>query len=90
MMETEMMLRLIAIVVASGLLLSSFDYSLVTSYVKNLFKRTPRVAPATNKEVEFLDVVESWHTLKNQCKELGLEAALEKLDEVFPLLNMEE
>lgn len=89
-METEMSLRIIAIVVAGGLLISNFDYSSVISYVKNFFKRKPAVNPVIENDVEFLDVVESWHTLRNQCQELELQAALEKLNEVFPLLNVEE
>ena len=89
-METEMMLRLVAIVVAGGLLLSNFDYSSVISYIKNWFTRKPVVTPVVEDEVGFLDVVESWNTLRNQCRELGLDTALEKLDEVFPLLNVEE
>lgn len=89
-METEMMLRLIAVVVAGGLLLSNFDYSSVISYIKNWFTRKPVITPVVENEVEFLDVVESWHTLKSQCQELELHAALDKLDEVFPLLNAEE
>lgn len=90
-METEMMLRLLAIVVAGGLLISNFDYTPVIHYVKNFFKRkTPVVTPVVENEVDFLDVVKSWHILRSQCEELELQSALEKLDEVFPLLNSEE
>lgn len=91
-METEMILRLVAITIAAALLLSNFDYSPVLSYVKNFLKRRkPEVIVVDNEETtDFLDVVESWNTLRNQCKELELVSALEKLDEVFPLLNVEE
>ena len=96
-METEMLLRIGAISIAITLLFVNFD---VLSSVKNFFKslKTP-VAPKTvaittvtpsKQEVSFLDVVDSWHTLKNQCKALRLDLAIDKLDEVFPLLNVEE
>lgn len=87
-MEPEMIFRTTAILIAAGLLASNFNYSPVITWVKNLFKKTPVVSPKSS--VEFLDVVGSWHTLKSQCKELGLTEASDKLDEVFPLLNTEE
>lgn len=96
-METEMLLRIGAISIAITLLFVNFD---VLSSVKNFFKFlqtsvTPKATTITTvvpakQEVSFLDVVDSWHTLKNQCKALQLDLAIDKLDEVFPLLNMEE
>lgn len=87
-METEMVLRVLAIIIAAGLFASNFNYTPTLTWIKSLFKKTP-VTPNKN-EVDFLDVVQSWHTLKNQCKVLELNEATEKLDEVFPLLNTEE
>lgn len=39
------------------------------------------------EEVTFLQIVDSWHTLRSQCEAYGLTEAVEKIDEVFPLLN---
>ena len=43
-----------------------------------------------SESVSFLTIVESWHVLRSQCEEYGLKEAVEKVDEVFPLLNTEE
>ena len=87
-MELEMIFRIAAIVVASLLLLSGANYQPIFSWIKSLFKKK-NVVPF-NSGVNFLDVVSSWHTVKEQCVELGLNEAAEKLDEVFPLLNSED
>lgn len=88
-MEIEIILRVVAVVIAAVLLLSSFDYSTIILYIRNLFKKKSEIV-VLKEDVEFLDVIESWHILRNQCKELDLDVAIEKLDEVFPLLNLEE
>jgi len=87
-MEPEMMFRIAAIVVASFLLLSGANYQPMLSWVKSLFNKKNVVPSHSN--VNFLDVVSSWHKVKEQCVELGLNEAAEKLDEVFPLLNSED
>lgn len=90
-MDTETLLRVIAVSLAAVLLLSNFDYSGIVNYIKSLFKRTPKPAPAPVKEeVSFLEIIESWHVLRHQCEVYGLKEAVEKIDEVFPLLNTEE
>jgi len=90
-METETVLRVVAVVLAAVLLLSNFDYSGMLNYVKGIFKRKPKPAPAPVKEeVSFLEIVESWHVLRHQCEVYGLKEAVEKIDEVFPLLNTED
>jgi len=38
----------------------------------------------------FLDIVDLWYSLKEKCTEEGLDQAVEKLDEVFPLFNAEK
>lgn len=88
-METETLLRFLAVIMAGGLLLSSIDYSPVLTYIKGLFKRTP-VDNNKEEEVDFLEIVGLWHKLKDKCEVYGLDQAVEKLDEVFPLLNVEE
>jgi len=90
-METETVLRVVAVVLAAVLLLSNFDYSGMLNYVKSIFKRKPKPAPVPVKEeVSFLEIVESWHVLRHQCEVYGLKEAVEKIDEVFPLLNTED
>lgn len=89
-METEMLLRVIAVVIAGAILLSNFDFTSVLSYVKSFFQRKIKPVDTEIKTVSFLDIVNSWHVLKNQCEEYGLEEAVAKIDEVFPLLNTED
>lgn len=86
-MEIETLLRVAAVVIAGGLLVSNFNYLSIVNYMQKVFSKKPQVK--IDKEVQFLDVVESWHVLKSQCIELDLTQAVEKLDEVFPLLNVE-
>lgn len=86
-MDTEIIFRVAAIAVAVYLCFS-IDYSPVIKFVTDLFKRkTPTVTPTDVESVEFLDIVESWHVLRNQCESYGLHDAVAKVDEVFPLLN---
>ena len=57
-MDTETLLRVIAVSLAAVLLLSNFDYSGIVNYVKSVFKRTPKPAPAPLKEeVSFLEII---------------------------------
>ena len=83
-----MIFRIAAIAVASLLLLSGANYQPLLGWIKSFFKKK-NITPL-NSSVQFLDVVSSWHTVKEQCVELGLSEAAEKLDEVFPLLNSED
>lgn len=89
-METEVLLRVVAIVIAGAILLSNFDYSSVISYVKSLFIWNKPNVPDVKKEVSFLEIVATWHKLRNQCEAYELDDAIVKIDEVFPLLNTEE
>jgi len=34
--------------------------------------------------------MESWHILRNRCEQHDLKEAVNKIDEVFPLLNTED
>jgi hypothetical protein len=86
-MDTEIILRIVAVVVAVFILCTGVDYSPIKSFITNLFKRKPKVIVPENSSVKFLDIVESWHVLRNQCEAYGLHEAVEKIDEVFPLLN---
>lgn len=89
-METEMVLRFAAIVIAGLILLSGFDYGAIVTYVKSFVKqKSPTVVVNTQKDTSFLEIVETWHNLRNQCEAYGLKEAINKIDEVFPLLNTE-
>lgn len=89
-METEVLLRVAAVAIAGMILLSNFDYSSVLNYISSVFKRKKVITPETPDEVTFLDIVESWHVLRKNCETCGLHEAVSKIDEVFPLLNMED
>lgn len=89
-MESEMLLRVVAVVIAGAILLSNFDYSSAISYIKSLFVWKKPNFPEVKKEVSFLEIVATWHKLRNQCEAYELEEAVAKIDEVFPLLNVEE
>ncbi len=86
-MDTEVLLRLVAVVLAGALLLSNVNVGDWWTWVKSCFKKSPK--PTVEENVSFLEVVESWHQLREQCEKYGLDAAVDKIDEVFPLLNTE-
>ena len=92
MMEVETLLRVVAVAVAGALLLSTVNYSGAWEKIKKFFARKPRnvIEIEVEDTVSFLEIVESWHVLRSQCEEYGLKEAVEKIDEVFPLLNTEE
>lgn len=85
-----MLLRVVAIVIAGAILLSNFDYSAAITYLKSFLKWKKTDLTNVKKEVSFLEIVETWHKLRNQCEAYELEEAVAKIDEVFPLLNVEE
>lgn len=91
-MELEVLLRVVAVALAGALLLSTVNYGPVWSKVKSWFKRSPKPddVEVISEETSFLEIVESWHTLRHQCDTYGLNEAVEKIDEVFPLLNSED
>jgi len=92
MFDLELILKGVALVVAVGLLISSVDFSylLAKIAVKNEVKVDDKkvvVVPAKDDGPTFLKTLELWYMLKKQCVDSNLQAASEKLDEVFPLLN---
>jgi hypothetical protein len=90
-MDTNLIIKGIALVIAVGLLLSNIDFSYLIG--KFLVKDSPNtvvnVDTAVDKEnsAEFLKTLELWYLLKRRCDESKLVSASQKLDEVFPLLN---
>lgn len=94
-MDIDTLIRIAAVALAAVLLLSTIDFSYWLSKVKSVFqwpfKRSPRVViPSQPEAVTFLEIVDLWHQLKESCDQYGLKEASGKLDEVFPLLNVEE
>lgn len=85
-----MLFRVVAVVIAGAILLSNFDYSNLWQYLKSFVPKKNIVVIPNNKNVSFLKIVESWHVLRNECEAYGLKDAVNKIDEVFPLLNVEE
>jgi len=87
-METETLLRVVAVIIAAMILATNWDYSWVLPKVKSffVFKKSEEI----KKEVSFLEIMESWHILRNRCEQHDLKEAVNKIDEVFPLLNTED
>jgi len=91
-MDIEMYLRIGAIAIASIILLSTVNVNVspLLEKIKSLFKRKIVTPIPEGKDVSFLEIVETWHKLRIQCEVYGLSDAVEKIDEVFPLLNTED
>ena len=82
MFDLELVVKIVAVVVAVGLLLSSVDFSYLLA---KLSVKNGVVGKVDDNQ--FLKTLELWYLLKKQCNESKLTAASEKMDEVFPLLN---
>jgi hypothetical protein len=81
------------------IVLSSVDLSALFNKVKESFKSnpdeyqpkvvpvtpTPPVSPVQEKD-DLVEVVKKWDDLKDTCESLGLNEAVEKLNEIFPML----
>jgi len=87
-MEIETILKIVALSIGALIILSNFvrfDTLLARLLPK---KKVPQVVVQENKEDEkFLHIINLWYQLKDNCDSYGLQLAVEKLDEVFPLLN---
>jgi hypothetical protein len=82
MFDIELIVKIVAVVVAVGLLLSSVDFSYLLAKLSVKNGVVDKV-----DDNQFLKTLELWYLLKKQCNESKLAAASEKMDEVFPLLN---
>jgi len=92
-MNIEVVLRILAIV--TGLLLVASFYWVDFNYLlaKMLLKKKPVVEKETesvDNGDQFLHIIDLWYKLRAQCVDAKLDSAIEKLDEVFPLLNRTE
>jgi hypothetical protein len=90
-MEVEVLIRTAALVLAVGIILSNVDYSGFFSRISTWWNTKKVVVDESIvQEVDFLEIVDLWYKLKDKCSDAKLEQAVEKLDEVFPLLNEDE
>tara|TARA_B100001778_G_C18467781_1_gene574296 strand:+ start:119 stop:400 length:282 start_codon:yes stop_codon:yes gene_type:complete len=93
-MDIDTLIRIVAILVAGCILLSTINYSALWLKFTSLFsgwgRPKPEVEVEVSQEVKFLEIVDLWYQLKNSCDKYGLKEASDKLGEVFPLLNVEE
>ena len=76
------------------IVLSSVDLSALFNKVKESLKTNPptpkavtvpQVSPVQEKD-DLVEVVKKWDDLKETCVVLGLNEAVEKLNEIFPML----
>ena len=68
----------------------------VDKSVKNSIPELPKPAPVptpkpsvpvvVEEKDDLVEVVKKWDDLKDTCEELGLNEAVEKLNEIFPML----
>jgi hypothetical protein len=87
-MDIETILKIAALSIGALIILSNFVRfdSLFARLLPK--KKVPQVVVQDNKEDEkFLHIINLWYQLKDNCDSYGLQLAVDKLDEVFPLLN---
>lgn len=83
--------QIIIIGVAALLILSSVDLSSFFKNIKNSLPKTnpspkPTVVPVADHKDDLVEVVKKWDDLKETCESLGLKEAVDKLNEIFPVL----
>ena len=84
-MELDFYTR-IGLLLAGLLLLLFVNVDITYVLSRLLFRKT--VSENTTNEKEFLNMVNLWYKLKEACEKHGFIDASNKLDEVFPLLNV--
>ena len=91
-MDIDTVVRISAIALAGILIISMVDLSAIKSKIASylVWPFPKKEKEVVVEQVSFLEIIDLWHKLKNSCNEYGLKDASEKLDEVFPLLNVEE
>lgn len=87
-------MQLIIILLAVVLILSGVDFKKLYNYVPS--KQSTNSPERINSELEhedvhidkpdLVDVVSQWEQFKNTCEALELKDAVQKLDEIFPML----
>lgn len=92
-MQIETVLKIVALSIGALLILSNFvrvDSLLAKILPKKKVKPLAEVVVDTKEDEKFLDIINLWYQLKDNCDSYGLKLAVDKLDEVFPLLNSKE
>lgn len=87
-MDFELLLRIAAVLVGVVILSTSFvDYNYLIA--KLLLGKQKKKEETVDHSVhdEFLQIIDLWYKLRSKCVDYKLDAAISKLDEVFPLLN---
>ena len=87
------MLKIAALSIGALILLSNFvrvDSLLARILPKKKVKPLIEVSVDSKEDEKFLHIINLWYQLKDNCDAYGLKLAVEKLNEVFPLLNKTE
>lgn len=87
-MQIETILKIAALSIGALILLSNFVH--VDSLLAKILpkkKIQPLAEVVVDGQEDFLHIINLWYQLRDNCKSYDLEVAVEKLDEVFPLLN---
>jgi hypothetical protein len=88
--------QLIILGIGAVIILTSVDFTSLFNSVKNSIPEVPKPAPVptpkpsvpvvVEEKDDLVEVVKKWDDLKDTCEELGLNEAVEKLNEIFPML----
>jgi hypothetical protein len=92
-MQIENILKIAALAIGVLIILSNFvrvDSILAKILPKKKVVPLVEVAVDTKEDEKFLHIINLWYQLKDNCDAYGLQLAVEKLNEVFPLLNKTE
>jgi hypothetical protein len=92
-MQIENILKIAALAIGVLIILSNFvrvDSILAKILPKKKVVPLVEVTVDTKEDEKFLHIINLWYQLKDNCDAYGLQLAVEKLNEVFPLLNKTE
>lgn len=92
-MTLETILRILAILAGVILISTNFisiDYILAKFLPKKNKPVNPSPDSTSEDDVKFLHIINLWYQLKDNCGAYGLHLAVDKIDEVFPLLNKKD
>lgn len=87
--------QLIILGIGVVIVLTSVDFTSLFNSVKNSIPEVPKPTPVptpkpsvpiVDDKDDLVEVVKKWDDLKDTCEELGLNEAVEKLNEIFPML----
>ena len=88
--------QLIILGIGAVIILTSVDFTSLFNSVKNSIPEVPKPVPVptprpsvpvvVEEKDDLVEVVKKWDDLKDTCEELGLNEAVEKLNEIFPML----